>query len=641
MPRSALVRGLFAAGAFAAVTLVTGLIAYLSTFGAPAPFEVDDEGYLLISLDEFLDGGALYDSVYSQYGPFYYQLWGGIFGGLGIEVSHDAGRFATLVVWVLGAAFVGLATYRLTRSVWLGVGTQAVVFAALDTFDGQAMHPGALICVLLAALLLVATFVGRDRAPAPAALLGGLVAALFLVKVNVGGFALAALALAWVASAPDARRPLRAAVEAGFVLLPIVLMARELDDPDVRAYALHVAAAALGVVLALRTLAPDRPRRRAELGHFGAGFGGVLLSSLLLALAIGTSPTGLFEGVIGEPFRHADAYHVPLDLAAPVAWLDVAALAGAFAYWRAARRPGQVAGSDAFRSLASLAIGAALALSVINEGLTVGSLEPVSFPYRLSLLGFAWLALAPERGAVSAFGTRLLPALAVAQALHAFPVAGRSQIAWSSFLLAPVAALCLANGARGLARVLQAQRERRALTALALFAALGFGLLIADRALKRPYEARRDAYDITVPLGLPGSDEIRFSPAEAAQLRDVTAAIDDRCGSLLTYPGMNSFYLWAELEPPTGLNAGYWMGLLDPGQQREVIAAVRARTGLCLLRNRNLAAAWYASGGRPHGEAPLLAFMRHEFVPLASFGGFDLLRRGSVGQTGAGVESRR
>ena len=31
-----------------------------------------DEGYLMITIQSFLEGNPLYDSVFTQYGPFYY-----------------------------------------------------------------------------------------------------------------------------------------------------------------------------------------------------------------------------------------------------------------------------------------------------------------------------------------------------------------------------------------------------------------------------------------------------------------------------------------------------------------------------------------------------------------------------------------
>jgi hypothetical protein len=34
--------------------------------------QYDDEGYLLLSLKNYLDGGPLYTDTFTQYGPFYY-----------------------------------------------------------------------------------------------------------------------------------------------------------------------------------------------------------------------------------------------------------------------------------------------------------------------------------------------------------------------------------------------------------------------------------------------------------------------------------------------------------------------------------------------------------------------------------------
>src|SRR5262245_59667758 len=42
----------------------------------------DDEGYLLLSLKHYLNGGHLYTDVFAQYGPFYYFAQWMFFQGL-------------------------------------------------------------------------------------------------------------------------------------------------------------------------------------------------------------------------------------------------------------------------------------------------------------------------------------------------------------------------------------------------------------------------------------------------------------------------------------------------------------------------------------------------------------------------------
>ena len=88
------------------MTVVTKLIARYHSFMGFAKY--DDEGYLLISLKSFLNHGALYDDVFTQYGPFYYEFWGGVFSIFGIPVNHHGGRTMIMVVWVLSSLLIGL-----------------------------------------------------------------------------------------------------------------------------------------------------------------------------------------------------------------------------------------------------------------------------------------------------------------------------------------------------------------------------------------------------------------------------------------------------------------------------------------------------------------------------------------------------
>ena len=60
---------LLAAGA------ATGFCQIFSTFA-----RYDDEGYVMASLQSFLNGHALYDEVYSTFGPAYYLAKGQLTG---------------------------------------------------------------------------------------------------------------------------------------------------------------------------------------------------------------------------------------------------------------------------------------------------------------------------------------------------------------------------------------------------------------------------------------------------------------------------------------------------------------------------------------------------------------------------------
>ena len=477
---------------FGAVTLVTCLIARYRIFTGFAAY--DDEGYMLTALNSFIQHGSLYDDVFTQYGPFYYELWGGLFSVFGLDVSHDAGRTVTLVVWVLASLLVGLSAARMTSSVLLGLVTQMLTFSTISTLVNEPMHPGGAICLLLGAILAISCAVGRRPSFGAMGLLGGAIAALILVKVNVGFFALAALALVAVVSYPylGRLRWLRPLVEVGFVALPVVLMTSELGEGWARHYAVHVAAAALGVVIVLRSRLTEK-RSDEELAWFA---GGLVLTGAVICLAVigaGTSPGGLFEGVISQPLRQGDAFTIPFGLSDRTYLLDLIALGGAFGYAYGVRgREGQLSGGwlPAI-SLLSILVGVEMGLSVIGKALPF---DQTGFGgYSLSMLGFAWVALIPISGGSSSatsFARLLLPPLAVLQALHAFPVAG-SQVAWSSFLLAPVAAVCVAGGVRGLARSVGEPRQLRGLAIAGSIAAVSLSVYLVDLTLRDPLRVSR------------------------------------------------------------------------------------------------------------------------------------------------------
>ena len=254
------------------------------------------------------------------------------------------------------------------------------------------------------------------------------------------------------------------------------------------------------------------------------------------------------------------------------------------------------------------------------------------FPiFPVGLLSFAWVALIqppgkPDEG--TQFARLLLPPLAVLQALHAYPVAGSQQF-WSTLLLIPVGALCIANGVRWIAFSRGGQSARRAPFAIGAIAATVAMVVLVSIHLKQGLDQVRAAYGGSVSLGLPGAKDVRVSPEEAANYQAIVAAIDENCGSFVTLPGMYSFYLWTQQEPPADYKATDLTTLSDDARQQRVIEAIRSIDGLCLLENAPLARWWGAGGVMPPG--PLVRYLHHGFVPIAKFGDYQLLKREGSG----------
>lgn len=621
-------RLLVAAIGFAAVTLATVLVGKPRMFWGFAPY--DDEGYMLTALTGFVNHGHLYDEVFSQYGPFYYEWWGGIFSLFGISVTHDAGRTVTLVVWIVSSLVLGLSTWRLTRSILLGLGAQILTFAALVVLNNEPMHPVGIIALLLATIVAISCFVREHESPYAIALLGAAVAALVLVKINVGFFAAVSVAFACAVSYRQlwGRRWPRLLLEVGFVAIPVLLMLGKFDQSWARQYAVHVAVAALAVVLVLRAREPGR-RAGAELAWLLGGFVLLAAVSCFAIVAAGTSIDGLVDGVIRQPLRQADAFTIAMQLAERFYAFDLLALGAAVAYWYVGRRrdhePGPV--WTGIWSLFAIGVGITMALSVSGQVLPFNSNTVTGYP--LSMLAFAWVALivVPGSNPATSFARLLLPLLAILQALHGYPVAG-SQIGLSALLLVPVGALCIATGVRGLMQLTPAGSERTALAGFGLVAVFVLAWFVVNADLREPRNQNRAAYNAGVPLGLPGSDEIRLPNSEEVETyRAITAAIRRDCPATLMEPGMNSFYLWAGQEPPSFTATG-WETLFDESHQRRVIADTASIPQLCLLRNPALQAAWGVS------EGSLVSYLERGFEPLGKWGEYELLRR--EGTAGAG-----
>ncbi len=610
--------------AFGVVTAITALIAHPRMFNGFQSY--DDEGYMLTALKSFVNHGHLYDQVFTQYGPFYYELWGGLFSIFGIPVTHDAGRNVVTVVWVLAGLGFGLGILKITRSIVLGLGTQILTFSALEVLTNEPMHPVSLIGLLLAVIVLIAAFARERESPYAMALLGAAVAALVLTKINVGAFAAISVALACAVSyqALWGRRWPRIVLELLFMAVPILLMLSKFDEGWARHYALHVFAAALAVVIALRA---NQPARRAggELRWLVGGFVVLAVVSCIAILGAGTSVHGLIEGVIRQPLRQSDAFTIPLNLSRRLYAMDVIGVGAALAYWYAARRRGSAEPTPAWLaawSLFSIVVGFTLAFSVTGQLLPFNS--NLASGYQFTLLPFVWVALlvtTPGERPGPTFARLLLPLLAVLQTLHAYPVAG-SQTLLAVVLLIPVGALCVANGMLGLRRLI-ADTDVLALTGLAVLLVVVFGWFTANVYLREPLKAARGGYHSSAPnaLNLPGSHDIHVGSVEEAEMyEDVANAMRTECAATQMEPGMDSFYLWSGQEPPS-LTATGWETLFDDEAQEKVIEDIAPIEGLCLLRNNERAAGWGL------GEGPLVKYLEHGFTLIGKWGEYELLRR--------------
>jgi hypothetical protein len=603
-------------------TFATCVIAYPTMFTVFAPW--DDEGFMLISLQSFLEKGALYDQVYAQYGPFFYQIWAGLLSLIG-PVTHNTGRVITVLVWIASSLAIGITTYRITKDAVLGVAAQLSAFMVLVVIVREPMHPGGLTTLLLAAVALLSTR-ARDVAPVAMGLIGAATAALMLVKINVGMFTLSAFLLVAAQCYPPiaTRQWLRSAVELAFVALPVVMLGK-IHDPSVQGYALHAFVAALALVVIFRE-GRGLPRRQTkELGAFLLAFAGTFLLVCCGAIAAGTSPHGLYDGVIGQALRHAGVFFVPLTFPLQVFVFDAIGLATAIAHYVNRSNIRMEKWTTAFAILKIL-VGIGNCINVVGWAFQYMGHNNNAGPFELhpfALTAFAWLIVASRTGTQYdmewRFPRYLLAALAVVQILHAYPIAG-SQIGFAAFLLAPIGLICIRDGFVDLLAANQQRLDRIYFTithAILVYLTTAGLLLLYLKTVE---------FQRGMPLELPGSQRIRLDPDRAKLYREISETIKQNCGSFVTQPGMNSFYFWTKIRPPTDQNVTFWSRLLSDTTQERIVMKLEAIDGLCLLRNSSIQQDFWERG-QPRLEPPLVRFLSDGFIPVRIFGDYELLKR--------------
>src|SRR6185503_93905 len=150
-----------------------------------------DEGYLMVTVRGFLEGNPLYDTVFTQYGPFFY-LWQWFMRAvLHVPLTHDATRFLCMFHWVAASVVLGIAGAKITRSMLGGLFVFAQSVVHLHYVANEPGHPQEFVALLLAFGALAALRQGVKIGAWEAIAL--VTAALAFTKINVGvffGFAL-------------------------------------------------------------------------------------------------------------------------------------------------------------------------------------------------------------------------------------------------------------------------------------------------------------------------------------------------------------------------------------------------------------------------------------------------------------------
>lgn len=568
----------------------------------------DDEGYVLYSLRNYVAHGDLYARVYSQYGPFFYNLYDTIQRVLPLEYDNVSGRWITLVNWLAAAGAGGLLAWRYSRSTVYTLFTLGMTFFCLWVMKSEPMHPGSLLTALVAIGAVAGAIAIEREKPVAFAVGAALVGvALVLTKINVGVFFLVA-AGGWllVNTAIGKDRKLASwLVALGCAALPFLLMRSLWEATWVRTFALIVTTSSLGLVLVLHRSRRDEHDVRTWGWFVGCGAAWTLAIGALTCLR-GTGVTDLIHGVILGPLKHPGVYSLPMTWRPASAPLAVGSFAFALWFYTRNTRPAWVP-----------TLIAALRFGILGWFLLSGQVLMGRFCelYGLPLL---WLLVTPlQPGEISARDrARIWVAwVLVFQSLHAYPVAG-SQVNWGTGLFPAV----LAMGVYEAAAYFQAMRPawRRWLVpgvgALLLIPLGWITFTVGKTCHARFYES--------APLGLHGAEEVRMAEDFTDTLQIITRNLQLHAGTLFSFPGLYSMNIWTGKPTPTLANATHWFTLLSPQEQQAIIDRLEADPKACVIVQRMVVDFLEINGFST--KCALRDYLMREFTPALKLDGYAI-----------------
>lgn len=613
--------------AYVVVLLGTAFAAYWGMFTEFAPY--DDSGFFINSIRLFSEGQTLYNQVFSDYGPFSYELWAAVFGLAGHTLSTDSGRLAIVGIWLLTSLLLGVSCHHLTGRLALGVAVQILSFSVLGALSAEPMHASGVVCVLLAVSVVVVSFVLAHRQRMAFFALGTIVASLTLTKVNVGGFAAIAVGYATVMSLPGLQRigALRWLASAALLAVGPVLMWPDLTQQWAQNYSLLSVAGGLAVVLTT----DNHSRIPTEDGHLArqavvwllTGFATGVAVIMGIVLVDGTSLAAWWQETVALPTHQDVLFSIPITLSEEIVYWAAGAVAAAWVVRRLRATSAAPQEPSLVGALGRIVAALAIWFSIVSAD--PFNISPNNANFALAIV-LAWVAAIPstrDDGSRQGCFVRLfLPSFAVLEALQAYPVAG-TQVMFGSLLFLVCGAVCFADGwsdleawgaARNTLDGLRVPRTIMAAFATALTVALAFAYVV------RPMETVGNTYAANPGLPFVGASRLHLPAAEVSSFTQIVTALRAHCHSVITLPGLLSFNLWSGLPAPSGLTAEPFWRLLSHAQEQSALRSAKAAPALCSVRNEQQTANW--DNGKPPPQVPLVSFIERDFTPIGEYEGY-------------------
>ncbi len=562
-----------------------------------------DEGYLMITVRGFLEGNALYDKLFTQYGPFYYLYEWFLHGVLRVPLTEDATRWLCLFHWTAASVLLAVAAARISQSLVVGAFVFAQAIIHVGGLSNEPGHPQELGVLLLT--LGVACATRQDGRIRNWDLLAVIAAALVFTKINVGAFFGFALFLTLRCFAVDRFSRWTNWLLAVFcAAAPFALMRHRLADDGCRSVATVASFTLLATFIVARCYTSKFQISGSRYVRLAAFFIVPAVVFAGVALVTGSSMHGLLDGLILTPMGMPKTVFLTLPLRSLVLLNAVVALGtGFFFAWQRTNKHARVAAS-----ILKLCYGMTGAFVLIGGAVA-------QFAY---LLPWVWLVLVPSRVDEETAGAASFPRVFLClagawQSLQVYPIAG-TQVTNATSLLVITYALCLVDALRAVPLAERWKEQLARLTPSTARLAQVFGVAVLLYVFANVWcdlPAVRRYYASLPTLDLPGSRLVRVIPESKAFFHELVDYLEAESDTFFTLPQINSLYFWTSKRPPTQLNGTGWYQF-DHRQQNQILTAVRSGSRPRILLpadfREHLSRYWYT----PEQIAPLLDCLANE-----------------------------
>ena len=600
---------------FGLLTLLGGIWAYYRVFSGFSFW--DDEGTMMASVKQYLDGLKLYDQFWSGYGPVYFFYNWLLRSITGTPVTHDVVRISALLPWLVTPLVCAWIILRVTDSLVLATLAHLLTLYSLQFFAFEPGHPQELCILLLVCFVASGILIGQKRHFPATILLGALPAALLLIKVNLGIFAILAIGLSLSFHARESwlSKTFRASFVAASLFLPFALMRHQLADPQALVYCILLIASigAFSQILFCSNRTISITSRDA--GIVVSSFVLTFATIVLVSIAKGSSLQSMLDRLVLLHLKVSvgGLFYSPVALSAKWRYWSFIGIAAAGWVAYSMKRKGNRSSKYLFPIKLLFGLGIIATLFSTNGCHLLAFATP-----------FCWLLLYPlpeQRDSRLVFFRTLLCTTAVIETLCAYPVAG-SQVLFIRILLIVAGVVCIDDfwlwfsakydlGGR------QPSLLRRAGSAALFCLVLDYGYIAY---------AQRESYNSLTALNLAGARRIHLNDRQAKEYQWLTRSSMSYCDILIGLPNIPSLNFWAGMNPPGRLNADAWMLVLTDQEQSEIELDLSKHSKACAIYNPEILGFWNRNDRDMRG-LPLVRYIHDEFKPVGSVDNFVLLVR--------------